>query len=505
MESANIAERSLVPRVEYDGPLQWALPVTFSEQRSMTIPLISPPEQLAIRTGSAALLGVVLAFALFAPPTVAAQDPSANRVGPRISGSIGGLAFDSVTARPLDDALVMLMDAGGLEIRDQVRTDSQGRFLIEDVPVGEHVVVLAHDRLEDLSLTPILRTVQVQASTESTVPFHTPSLATLWPLFCEGRQSAGTGVVYGRTLDSVTGVAQPEVSVAAQWRESAGRVGTVSSETDASGAYTLCGIPGRTRVTLTARFIDGSVVEETVELNGAVVRPQDLMSGLGRPSAIQGFLFDAQSGEPIPTAVVTLAGTNRRAVTGADGSFRFPDLEQGAYLLEMEHLAYGRQQKELLLGSRTLEVDARFSAQAIELEGVTVSVLQPQLEDRGFYQRRRTVGASRATILTGEELMQRDSTSLPWALRNMPATEMRMSAPNGPTLQHRSGGQTCNMPVFLNNMLMVDVFNMASLDPDEVLGIEIYPPEGAGFSTLPLEYRTRAEYPGCGGVLIWTR
>ena len=443
--------------------------------------------------------------ALLTSATLTAQEPPPNRVGPRISGSIGGVAFDSVTARPLDDALVMLMDAGGLEIREQVRTDSQGRFLLENVPVGEHVVVLADDRLEELGLTPILRTVQVEASTESTIPLHTPSLATLWPLFCEGRQSGGTGVLYGRTLDSVTGVAQPEVSVSARWTQSAGRFGTVASQTDASGSYTLCGIPARTPVTLTARFIDGSVVEETVELNGAVVLPRDLMSGLGRPSAIQGFLSDAQTGEPISTAVVTLAGTDRRAVTGVDGGFRFPDLEQGAYLLEMEHLAYGRQQKELLLGSRTLEVDARFSAQAIELEGVTVSVPQPQLEDRGFYQRRRTVGATRATILTGEELMRRDSTSLPWALRNLPATEMRMSAPNGPTLQHRSGGRTCDMPVFLNNMLMVDVFNLASLDPDEILGIEVYPPTGAGFETLPLEYRTRAEYPGCGGVLIWTR
>jgi len=336
-----------------------------------------------------------------------------------------------------------------------------------------------------------------------------PSLASLWPLYCpDAPPPAPTaGVLSGRVLDSVTEVPQPAVDVTARWVGPDGRTARTRTRTDRSGAFTLCGVPTDGPLTLTATFLDDLMVAEEVRLGGRQVAARDLTLPVGRPGTIRGTLTDADTGEPIASAVVTLAGTDRRAVTGRDGEFRFADLDQGEYLLQMEHLAYGTQSRELALGNRTLQVDARFSREAIELEGITVSVLQPRLEEEGFYQRKRRHSASSVTHLTGEELLTRDSTSLPWALQNIWDTEVRMTGENGAELQHRSRGRTCTMPVFVDGMLMRGVFNLGSLKPDEIEGIEIYPPQLLGLNLLPERFRLYPGYTGsgCGGVLIWTK
>ncbi|MEJ2538516.1 MAG: carboxypeptidase regulatory-like domain-containing protein, partial [Gemmatimonadota bacterium] len=456
--------------------------------------------------------GVCLCLALasfLVPSSALAQAPvESGTIEAPPPGRIVGVAFDSTAAQPFDSAAVLLLDAGGVEVRDRVWTDADGRFSFDAVPAGEHVVVLQHDHLANLRLTPILRTVAVESSGESTVRLDSPSLATMWPLLCDEALEDGVSVVVGRIVDSVTGVPQPGLTAAARWwtQEAQGR--SVVSRTDAAGLFTLCGIPSDRPVILMAMMLDGSTVEVRAELAPAMAHHRDLELHLARAGAIQGVVSDAETGEPIPDAAVTLVGTDYRTVTGPDGWFGFSDLEQDRYLLEMEHLAYGRQQKELLLGSRTLDVDARFSARAIELEGVTVTVLQPRLEDEGFYHRRRLRGATQATFLTAEELGARHADNLAWALRNVTGTWMRMIGDNGPYLEASSRGVTCSLPVFLDGMLMDDgVFNLRNLDLDEILAVEVYPPDGV-LIALPREFEGRLPGPpdaGCGGLLIWTR
>lgn len=478
-----------------------------------------PPRLAAVRSAGLAGACLSLALAIFLDPgVVVAQAPvEPGRDPAQAPGRIVGVAFDSAAAQPFDSATVLLLDPGGVEVWQRTWTDADGRFSLEAVAPGEHVVVLEHDHLANLRLTPILRTVEVESSREAEVRLDSPSLATLWPLLCEEPRADGVSVVVGRIVDSVTGVPQPGLTAAARWWSEEGEGRSVGSKTDATGSFALCGVPSDRPVMLTAIFLDGSVAEVRGELAPALAHHRDLELNLGRPGAIQGVISDAETGEPIPAAEVTLVGTDYRAVTGTDGSFRFSDLEQGRYDLEMDHLAYGRQEREVVLGSRTLEIDARFSPRAIELEGFTVTVLQPRLEDEGFYHRRRLRGATRATFLTGEELQARHAHDLPWALRNITGTWLRMVGDNGPYLEARSQGVTCSVPIFLDGMLMtgtlVDgtplggVFNLRNLDLDEILAVEVYPPDG-GILALPAEFQARLPGlpgPGCGGLLIWTR
>jgi len=471
--------------------------------------LIPPPRVKGRRAGGlVATCQCIVLVALLDPSSVRAQLPGQSGGTPApASGRIIGVAFDSAAAQPFDSASVLLLDTGGVEVRERVWTDTGGRFSFDAVAAGEHVVVLEHDHLSSLGLTPILRTVEVDASGETLVRLDSPSLTTIWPLLCDEAIEDGVSVVVGRIVDSATGVPQPGLTAAARWWTEEAQGQSVVSSTDAKGSFALCGIPSDRPVMLMAMFLDGSIVEVRAELAPALAHHLDLELDLGRPGTIQGVVSDAETGEPIPTATVTLVGTDYRTVTGPDGWFRFSDLEQDRYVLEMEHLAYGRQQKELLLGSRTLEVDARFSPRAIELEGVSVTVLQPRLEDEGFYHRRRLRSATQATFLTGDEIEERHAHNLPWALRNITGTWMRMIGENGPYLEARSRGVACSIPVFLDGMLMDGVFNLRSLSPDEILAVEVYPPTG-GLLALPAEFAGRLPGlpgPGCGGLLVWTR
>jgi hypothetical protein len=430
--------------------------------------------------------------------------PSRAQVIQEPAGTIRGTAFDSTTMAPMVGATLTLIGLDGASVLSQVDADENGDFLFSQVAAGERRILLTHPRLADLRLTPLLQTIQVRPGKVSEVRVSTPSLRTLWPLFCPGDvEPVGPGILAGWAVDSVTGVAQPVIDVAAEWRDPDGRGRRVTGRTQSDGSFALCGIPLDYNVRIEARFVGQVVSEDTIRTSEYTIQSLDLSLPVGEPGTVRGVISDAESGSPIASTVVTLEGTEHRVVTGSGGDFVFSGLEQGEYILKMEHLAYGTQSESILVGSRTLLVDARLAPEAIELEGINVTVLQPELERRGFYQRRRRVAATNATVLTGDELMLRDSTNLPWALRNVWSTEMRFSGENGPTLQHRRRGYTCDMPIFLDGMLMLGFFNLGSLKPDQILGIEIYPPQIPPL--LPFEYLSRHEYPGCGGILIWTK
>lgn len=471
---------------------------------------------LAARLRSRFLALVVLGSASLAlvPRSAAAQTPdsaAALRSSSPGTAVIQGLAFDSTASRPLPDARVILVALDGVAVEQTTRSGPDGHFRFEDVAPGERRLVLTHPRLEKLGLTPLMRTGTVAPAGVAPMEVSIPSVTTLWPLYCRGDSPGdeSDGVLFGRALDAVTGVVQPGVEVRAGWTGADGRPEEARTTTDGNGVYRFCGIPADAAVTVQAAFLGDVRAEEQVQPDGQQLRIVDLTGALGRPGAVQGVVTDAETGEPIVSAVVTLAGTDHRTLTGATGEFRFTDVPQDRYLLEMEHVAYGTQSREVLVGSRTVQVDARFSRNAIELEGFTVTVLQPRLEDEGYYARQRRFAATEFVFLTGDDLLARDSTSLPRALRNLRSLEVRWAGPNGVELQHIRRGARCSMPIFLDGMRVpAGGFNLGSLKPDEVEAIEIYQPQGPGGPFLPERFRLAAGVgEGCstGGVVIWTR
>lgn len=123
---------------------------------------------------------------------------------------------------------------------------------------------------------------------------------------------------------------------------------------------------------------------------------------------ITGRIVDRATGEPIPSAqveILLLDGSRigpvgLQALTGPDGEFAVNGVAEGAYLVQVQHLAYGTHVHPLRLEGRgTAAVEMIISRAAIELPAILVVV------DADEARKRAELGSpSSRNILTREEI-----------------------------------------------------------------------------------------------------
>ncbi|HMA41170.1 MAG TPA: carboxypeptidase regulatory-like domain-containing protein, partial [Gemmatimonadales bacterium] len=111
-------------------------------------------------------------------------------------GRLHGVAYDSLLGRPLAGASVWLRD-----LNRSTLTDSSGRFVLDSVPPGRHVFLLAHPDLDSAGLGIVAAAVTVAPGTEVTLAV--PSIGTVWRRLC-GRDSIGadSAIVFGSVRDA---------------------------------------------------------------------------------------------------------------------------------------------------------------------------------------------------------------------------------------------------------------------------------------------------------------
>lgn len=93
------------------------------------------------------------------------------------------------------------------------------------------------------------------------------------------------------------------------------------------------------------------------------------------PVVFTGTVTEASTSRPLPGAQVSLVGTNRRAVTAADGTYRLAaSAERGSRItLGVSRIGYGSERRAVVVGTDTVRVDFRLSASSIALEGIVVN------------------------------------------------------------------------------------------------------------------------------------
>lgn len=441
-------------------------------------------------------LTLCVGFALASP--LAAQEE-----GRPLPGMIRGLAFDSTTMTPLAGAQVSVAGGGG-----QLVADQSGVFRFEDVPAGEYPLVVDHPRLDSLGLTPILRVVQVAPEAEVDVTFATPSLSSLRAMYCDTAApviDGRDGILIGAVQDEVTGVGQPRASVVAEWLDRGGERGASAVTADGAGVFILCDIPLDIPVRMVVYLYGDTEDEAVVSLNGGGILLRDLTVRLTEPATMVGEVIDHDTGAPIDAAIVRIRGTDLETVTSSRGRFRFDEVPPGRQILDMEHLAYGSQSQPVDVGTMTLDVTARFSKTAIELEGITVVALPARLERMGYFQRRE-VSAGFASFIEREEIVKRSPIRLSAALSSEPGIVVRHGI-SGPYLVTSRGGRgieqsDCRLRMIVDGMEMSGPgWDLDSFPPDQVQAIEIYPTE----LSLPQRFRGMGSgMDNCGAVVIWT-
>ena len=91
--------------------------------------------------------------------------------------------------------------------------------------------------------------------------------------------------------------------------------------------------------------------------------------------AVTGLVVDAQSGTPVADVLVTIDGTNLRAVTDAAGRFTLNGVALGNRLLVVRHVAYGEHSQAVVVNATgPLDFRIRISSQAIAMSPMVVEV-----------------------------------------------------------------------------------------------------------------------------------
>jgi hypothetical protein len=456
------------------------------------------------------------------------------------TGAVAGVAYDSVAGAPLAGAAVQIASAGeGGERRVyNVRADTAGRYRADALAPGVYVVAVAHPVLDSLGLDAPLRRVRVAGGTTTPLDVGLPGPRQIVREVCPARAvNDSAALLVGFVRDGATGTARGGATVTLAWTEvSLGSDGvraertTASVTTAPSGWFCVCNPPTDVELLVHAAGDGAASGEFPLELAPGRVARRDIHLGDTPPAAVASAPEVPNTpargsarlrgtvrgvGGPVANALVGVAGTAARAVTGADGAFVLADLPVGTRALDVRAVGY--------LPVRTA-VDVRPVAPGQPDDGVTVTlheraavldtvrVRAERLADpelAGFARRRKAGGG---LFLDRAALERRNAVNLSDALVALPGvwgtggavttTPGRVALPqpggSGRTILLRlAGGELCTPVVWLDNVrLPAEDLDWYAL-PADVVGVEVYP-RGA---QAPARFQ---DLGGCGAIVVWT-
>ena len=109
---------------------------------------------------------------------------------------------------------------------------------------------------------------------------------------------------------------------------------------------------------------------------------------------VMGLVTDAMSSEPLANAQISLDGTTRGNLTNTDGRYIILNVPPGTYTVRVRILGYAAAQQEVtVVADGTAMADFDLTQQAIEVEGVVVTALGLEREERALTYPVQTVNA----------------------------------------------------------------------------------------------------------------
>ena len=422
-------------------------------------------------------------------------------------GTIRGVAYDSLAAAPLGGAIVWLRGVDRHAV-----TDSAGRFRLDSVPVGPHVVALMHPELEPLGLSTLTAAATVAMGDTAAVTLAVPSLTTFWRRGC--RDTLGSrldgGIVVGTVDDAANGARLAGAAVLASWlrliQHGNGDVlvqeREARAQTDSLGAYYLCGVTTEVVVRLRAYGGADSTGAVDVRIGPSGVARRDLTISLAaaddtpasRAAALRGVARTSE-GQPLPRArvIVHEAGSG---LTDDNGTFLLAGLPAGTQWVSIQAIGRERfEQAVVLRAGDTTALDATLGPLAITLEPVRVMGTRGARLMTEFDRRRR---AGWGHVRTADEIQRMGTVRGVFGTIPSVRFPRARSAFDLTVLLPRGAGGLCVAPLFIDGE-RADYEQLRTYQLTDLTGVEVYPRA----STVPQEYQLGGS--NCGVVLIWTK
>jgi hypothetical protein len=463
---------------------------------------------------------LILAAALLGGWAAQAQQP------PR--GRIEGEITDSVHARKLAGAMVMISRVSPAGQFVTTISDGKGRFRFDTLRAGRYELTFVVPFLDSLDIVLPPRELVLAEDERVRVDLATPSGSTLRAAACPGvTLEPGRGAVIGEVMDAATDAPIRGARVAFEWSDLTFNRELMRAETtrhtgavaiDPLGQFRLCGVPTATQLYLQVQTdkVAGSAVETIVDDSlGFIWRPLSLSVADARRLSDTAAVTGADTLHPRPlTGTATLSGRVRgqggrplagvhvrvvdaagAAVTDSLGRFELHSLPAGSQMAEARKLGYseGRAQVELRSGRAvTWELElSRF----VSLD--SVRILAQRLRYRDFESRRRSGGWGK--YLDEEQIARRNAFDTSDLLNTTPGMRVVGSGYDAVLVSTRGASSLfnsgCTVNVIIDGMQHMDI-NMIS--PRDIGAMEIYP-SAVG---VPPQY---ASFSNCGAVIIWTK
>jgi len=263
--------------------------------------------------------------------------------GEAIEGAVVGIIFN---VRPKDTGTFgddSVSSPAGLR-KFFTKTDENGAYLIEDIPVGSYKVV---SKAKDYY--PAFTEVQIQAGETAQADFE------LNPCI-----NGATGNLSGIVIDAVTGepIVGAKVAVRIPFnflcdKSSPGEVRRFFDETDENGEYFIEDIPiGEYKAGAGARSYEVSIETVVIEYNQTTSQNFELMPcDYLDYGSVSGVVTDEETGEAITGAMIFIRVKDYtpgcgfpmlKAVQGEDGSYSFDKVPAGTHLITALALGYER-------------------------------------------------------------------------------------------------------------------------------------------------------------------
>ena len=407
---------------------------------------------------------------------------------------VQGVVWDSLRNDPLGQAQVTVRGTGR-----GTMSDAQGRFVIDSVPAGNHVVEVLHPSIDAVGLTGL--TARVTAPGEP-VTIAIPAFATLWRRACGTPAPPDSGLVYGRVRDAVTQRPVPGAMVSVRWIEivigDSNQIGQrrwrADARTDSTGVYGVCGVPDDDGIRILAtheRYAPSMVdmLSQRVQRRDVILAP----ATAGVPTgSVAGRVTNLQ-GHPQQARVVVDGAPEAR--TDEEGRFFVGSVPVGTRQVDV--LALGKAPAGFVVdvfARDTAYVDAPLTQiTVLEAVNVVASVRGRYLAQQFQERRARSVGYIRDST----EL--RATGTLPGMLQGFPSLRTRYQQGTYVLLlprPSRGGGGECLANLWIDNS-RAEHDELAFLRPWEIGAVEVYPRE----TTAPLRFSGS----GCGSVVIWTK
>lgn len=457
------------------------------------------------------------------------------------SASIAGIVFDSLSHRPMAQAVVQLArlaQDGKVERVWSAATDSSGHYAFETLPLGSYLIGFQHLAIDTLGFRSPVHRVDVRKEGSVRVLLAVPTMQSIVTKVCgKSAPKDSLALLVGSVRKSSDDATVAQAFVSIRWAEvfltKAGMVRetpTYDLKANDEGWYMAC-VPSAVPVTAHAevdalRSGDVAVVlphltiarrdlyvgrsnvavvgaEDTVRRTGAVGATDRIVAtGDGRLRGV----VRALDGKPIVGARVSVAGTVGETRTDSGGAFILRGLPEGSRMVEVRALGFWPDESLVeIVGFRDTDVRVTLndlSGTLLDTVRVRASARMAEALRAGFERRRRS---GTGTFIDENVLDTLKAHTFSDIVKRVPGVVFYEG--RGPNdgferqLFFSGGGRSspCLPAIFLDGARLVDIPTDLDLllHPANVRRVEVY----MRGIVVPAEFQSNQN---CGVLAVWT-